>query len=93
MRLPWPITAQLKYWRWSQGGDVLQETFPGDGSRGRGVFGGSGGAVSGCRGVRCEQSTESFQAWELGAGAHPCPVSRDLVAEVLGMLTAGLEKC
>lgn len=54
---------------------------------------GFGGAVSGCRGVRCEESTESFQAWELGAGAHPCPVNRDLVAEVLGMLTAGLEKC
>lgn len=54
---------------------------------------GFGGAVSGCRGVHCEESTESFQAWELGAGAHPCPLSRDLMAEVLGMPTAGLEKC
>lgn len=92
MRLPWPITAQLKYWRWSQGGDVLQETFPGDGSRGRGVFGGLGGGPCLAVGV-CEENTESFQVWELGAGAHPCLASRDPVAEVLGMLAAELEKC
>lgn len=57
------------------------------------VFGGSGEAVSGSRGVLCQENTEMLQGWELGAAAHPCPASTDLVAEVLGMLTAGLEKC
>lgn len=57
------------------------------------------GRVRGARGGPClavgvcEENTESFQVWELGAGAHPCLASRDPAAEVLGMLAAELEKC
>lgn len=54
-------------------------------------LGGSGGL---CLAVGvCRENTESFQVREPGARAHPCPASRDLVAEVLGRLTAELEKC
>lgn len=54
--------------------------------------GGSGGCVCLSGSVLCQENSHSFQGWELGAGARPCPASGDLAAEVLGMLTAGLEK-